>query len=168
MTENYNYSTRSVNHIENRRKIFNILIVDDDENIANNLKLLLNSRGHNVMVVNDGIRCISRCKDDETHFDIVFLDYHMDDIDGAQVADIVRDDKKKTIIFAYTGDSSEKALTDFKNVGMSGAVIKPITVNCIDMLMSKLENSTILDKNSISMLSRKSYRSILIFDEIVL
>lgn len=168
MTEN-NYSTyKKVNLIENRKKIFNILIVDDDENIANNLKILLNSRGHNVTAVYDGIKCISRCNDTETHYDIVFLDYHMHDIDGLQVADIVRCDKKKTIIFAYTGDSSEKALENFKNVGMNGVIIKPIIVSSIDMLMNKLENSVILDKNAISFLARKSYRSILIFDEIEL
>ena len=51
---------------------------------------------------------------------------------------------------------------------MSGVVIKPITVSGIDILMSKLENSTILDKPTISSISRKTCRSILIFDEIIM
>ena len=125
---NYSYQMERmpVSHAENRRKVFNILIADDDTNIANNLKTLLNLRGHNVYVVDDGIGCISKCKDTQTFFDIVFLDYHMDGLDGAQVAEIVKDDGKKTLVFAYTGDNSDKAIHEFKIAGMDGAIIKPI------------------------------------------
>lgn len=166
---NYQVEKMPVSHTENRRKIFNILIADDDTNIANNLKSLLNYRGHNVFVVEDGIGCISKCKDTETYFDIVFLDYHMEGLDGAQVAEIVKDDgRRKTLVFAYTGDNSDKALREFKSVGMDGAIIKPIDIKGINMLMNKLENSSILDKIAINNISRKTDQSILIFDEITL
>ena len=166
---NYSYQQIErlpVSHAENRRKIFNILIADDDTNIASNLQSLLNLRGHIVNIVDDGIGCISKCKNTENFFDIVFLDYHMDGLDGAQVAEIVKDDGKKTLVFAYTGDNSDKALNEFKIAGMDGAIIKPIDIKGIDMLMNKLENSSHIDKTTINSLSRKTERSILIFDEI--
>lgn len=166
---NYSYQQVErlpVSHAENRRKIFNILIADDDTKIAVDLQSILNLRGHNVYTVDDGIGCISKCKNTENYYDIIFLDYHMDGLDGAQVAEIVKDDGKKTLVFAYTGDNSDKALRDFKTAGMDGAIIKPIDIKGIDMLMNKLENSSFIDKATINNLSRKSEKSILIFDEI--
>lgn len=147
-----------------KRKIFNILVVDDDIDVADSLKTLLKSRGHNVTVVDDGLRCISHCKDKKKFYDIVFIDYHMEGLDGAQVTEIVKDDNKKSLIFAYTGDDSQKAINDFKQVGMDGAIIKPIDINSIELLMSKLELLSFLDNSIIRNITKKSCRSILIFD----
>ncbi|AYV81788.1 MAG: hybrid sensor histidine kinase/response regulator, partial [Harvfovirus sp.] len=148
-----------------RRKTFSILIVDDDVDVAENLKILLELRGHNIVIVDDGMRCITHCKDRERHYDIVFMDYHMEGLDGAQVTDIVKSDEKKTLIFAYTGDSSQKAIDDFKQVGMDGAIIKPIDVMSIEMLMTRLEHACILDQSVIKNITRKSSNSILFFEE---
>lgn len=148
-----------------KRKTFSILIVDDDIDVANNLKTLLELRGHRVTVVDDGLRCITHCKDKRKHYDIVFMDYHMEGLDGAQVTQIVKNDKKKSLIFAYTGDDSQKAINDFKQVGMDGAIIKPIDIQSIQLLMSKLELSTNLDIGIIKNITKKSCRSILIFEE---
>lgn len=145
-----------------RRKLFKILIVDDDIDVATNLQKLLELRGHNVTVVDDGLRCITHCKDKTKHYDIVFMDYHMEGLDGAQVTEIVK--KDKTLIFAYTGDDSQKAINDFKQVGMDGAIIKPIDIRMIELLMSKLELSMVLDTSIIKNITKKSYRSILIFN----
>jgi CheY-like chemotaxis protein len=171
MSNDYTYltiSSQTIGHQTNSRKIFNILIVDDDVNVAENFKILLSCRGHNVMTVHDGIRCISKCTDNDIHFDIIFLDYHMSDLDGIQVAEIVKDNGKKTIIFAYTGDNSEKTLCEFKMAGMDGVIVKPMDISGLEMLMNKLENTNSLNKESISILSKKSGKSILIFDEIKL
>ena len=146
----------------NRRKTFSILIVDDDIMNGNNLKTILSKRGHNVSFVDDGPECIIASQ--ENMYDMMFIDYHMKGIDGAQVADIVKNNK--TILFAYTGDNSKKALEDFKNVGMNGVLIKPFDMDAIDMLMNKMETATIINKNDINLLSRKSGRSVIIFDEL--
>lgn len=146
-----------------KRKTFSILIVDDDIDVANNLKTLLELRGHNVTVVDDGLRCITHCK--ERHYDIVFMDYHMEGLDGAQVTHILKNDRKKSLIFAYTGDDSQKAINDFKQVGMDGAIIKPIDIHNIEFLMSKLELLSILDTSMVKNITKKSCRSILIFEQ---
>jgi len=148
-----------------RRKIFNILIVDDDVDVAENLQKLLELRGHNITIVDDGLRCITHCKDKDKYYDIIFLDYHMDGLDGAEVADIVKQDGKKTLIFAYTGDSSQRALNDFKEVGMDAVIIKPIDIKSIDLLMTKLEQTQILNSSVIKNITKKSSRSILFFSD---
>jgi two-component system sensor histidine kinase/response regulator len=148
-----------------KRKIFSILIVDDDTDVANSLKGVLELRGHNIVVVDDGMRCITHCKDREKHYDIVFMDYHMEGLDGAQVTEIVKSDDSRTLIFAYTGDDSQKAINEFKQAGMDGAIIKPIDIKSIELLMSKLELSVILDTSIIKNITKKSCRSILIFEK---
>jgi len=164
------YKTLEKNSIEKnknnpRRKTFSILIVDDDVDVAENFKILLEMRGHRIVLVDDGMRCITHCKDKERHYDIVFMDYHMEGLDGAQVADIVKNDGKKTLIFAYTGDSSQKAIDDFKQVGMDGAIIKPVDIMSIEMLMNRLEYASVLDQSVIKTITRKSSNSILFFDD---
>lgn len=162
------YLDISRNKYQPRRKTFSILIVDDDIDVAQNLKAFLELRGHNVVTVDDGLRCITHCKDRSRHYDIVFMDYHMEGLDGAQVTDIVRgrgseEAQRKTIIFAYTGDCSREALDDFKDVGMDGAIIKPVDIAGIEILMSKLEYSDALDETVIRTIKRKSANSILLF-----
>jgi CheY-like chemotaxis protein len=151
-----------------RKKKLNILVADDETDIAYKLKEILELRGHSVTVVDDGPRCISHCKNKENRYDVIFIDYHMDGLDGAEVTDILKDDDKHPIIFAYTGDDSKTAITCFKKVGMDGAVIKPVDVECLELLMNNLEQRTKLDKTIIHKISKKSNRSIVIFDEILM
>lgn len=149
-----------------KRKTFDILIVDDDLEVADNFKQILELRGHRVTVVDDGLRCITHCLDSEKHYDIVFMDYHMEGLDGARVTEIVKYDsnKNKTLIFAYTGDNSIKAIDDFKQVGMDGAIIKPVSIKNLELLLDKLELSLVLDTEVVKSIDKKTARSIMIFN----
>jgi CheY-like chemotaxis protein len=144
-----------------KRKTFNILIADDDYDVANNLKIILELRGHHVTVVDDGLRCIAHCRDETKHYDLVFIDYHMEGLNGAKVTEFIKTKGNNTLIFAYTGDSSKRALDNFKQVGMNGAIIKPVDFSSFELLMSKIESSNVLDT---SLITRKSFYSILLFD----
>ena len=82
MSTNYNYdydyslnckNFTLLNSSKNCRKIYNILVVDDDPIIAESLKIILNRRGHNVTIVTDGISCISHCKDENNNYDLFFF-----------------------------------------------------------------------------------------------
>lgn len=150
------------------KKTLNILIVDDDETVADVFKMILSDRGHNVSVINDCITCINYCKNDNNKYDMIFLDYHMDGLNGTQLAEVIKDANNKPIIFAYTGDNSEKAIREFIKVGINGAVIKPVDITNIQLLMSNIENHTVIDKQLIKHLAKKSNKTIMIFDEITL
>jgi len=96
-------------------------------------------RGHNVITLDEGVKCISKCLYDT--FDIIFVDYHIGDIDGVELTDCLKDVvKTKSLIYAYTGDNSNQSIQLFKNVGMNGVFIKPININIINKFMSELEN----------------------------
>ena len=90
----YDYNS---NNTYNRRLKLNILIVDDDDVAAELFKELLELRGHNVVTLNEGVRCISNVQ--TNNYDLIFLDYHIGDIDGVDLADFIKDIFKSMIYF---------------------------------------------------------------------
>lgn len=120
------------------RQQFKILIVDDDVNIAETFGEILKDRGHIVTVVNESVSCINKCQN--YNYDIIFMDFHLDDIDGAEITDLLKSVCSNfSIIFAISGDDSNTAIKKFKEVGMDGALIKPLDIDVINKLMNSLE-----------------------------
>jgi PleD family two-component response regulator len=145
-----------------RKNKLNILVVDDDETSLELFKDILQFRGHNVTAVNEGVRCISHLQNN--YYDIIFLDYHIGDIDGVDLADCIKDVfKHKSLIFAYTGDSSTNALDRFKIIGMNGALIKPLNIDLIDSIMNTIEKNEKNNKNIENKLKVINDESIIIF-----
>ena len=145
-----------------KKKMFDILIVDDDKDFSHLLKTLLELRGHNVLCVDEGVLCISSCKNKS--YDIIFMDYHIKDIDGVQIVDFIKDIyKSHSIIFAYTGDNSKNALDKFKKIGMNGALIKPVEMTVLESVMNTLEERGCVDEIIFSKLSKKSKGSLVVF-----
>lgn len=145
-----------------KKRNFNILIVDDDEQSSSLFKELLELRGHTVCSINEGGQCISKCQ--HNSYDIIFLDYHLEDINGVDLADFIKDIfKSKALIFAYTGDFSSQALSDFKNIGMQGAIIKPINPDLINQVMLSIEQTGNYTNSNIAKLSKRNNDSIILF-----
>jgi CheY-like chemotaxis protein len=133
-------------YINNKKKL-DILIVDDDTNSSELFKELLSLRGHNVSSIDEGVKCISNCM--KNKYDIIFLDYHIGDIDGVELADCLKDVlKSEALIYAYTGDNSPEAIKKFKEIGMNGAIIKPINIKTINNILIDIEQHNISVKNN--------------------
>lgn len=146
-----------------KKKILNVLIVDDDETVAFSLSQYIEFRGHNVYIIDEGARCVSCCQ--ENNYDVIFMDYHMEGLDGAQVANIVKMEiSKNAIIFAYTGDNSKRTINEIKKAGMIGAIIKSIEPEYIKILLQHLEKGHSLDKNIMKELMQRSKNQIMFFN----
>jgi len=138
----------------NVRNKFNILIIDDELEIAEMLGSILKTRGHDIVIETKGISGLSKCQDNK--FDIIFMDFHIGDMNGIDIADLLKNRCMNTaLIFAFTGDDSKLALQRFKKIGMNGAIIKPIDINIINKLMSSLEV-----RNNIDVQVIKNFRDI--------
>jgi len=139
----YNYC---VDYTYNKKNKLNILIVDDDTNSSELFKEILELHGHTVITLDEGVKCISKCI--ENKFDIIFLDYHIGDIDGVELADCLKDVlKTESQIYAYTGDNNPISIQKFKDVGMHGVFLKPININIINNFISTLTTKTTNKKN---------------------
>lgn len=134
--EEYNTYERNTKKI--KKKNLNILIVDDDDECSECLKMILEGDSHNVSVADEGGKCISLCQ--QNNFDVVFMDYHLDGLDGAYVTRILKDDMSDhSMVLACTGDDSKDAISKFKEVGMDGMMIKPINAENVSKLVKYIE-----------------------------
>lgn len=174
------YSKLSINYDANstKKRNLNILIIDDDTTVAECLGEYLEQRGHIVNIVDEGTRGL--CQFKNKNFDIVFLDYHLDNdgcinnnseniklskIDGAIISECLKDDSNNSnLIFAYTGDNSQNAINRCKNAGMDGIVFKPVNEKILNKLMISLETKNIVSKNDLLKTAKYSRDSIIMFD----
>lgn len=133
-----------VNRYNINEKKLNILIVDDDETSRNLFKEMLELRGHKITTLDEGLKCINRCS--KNKYDIIFMDYHMEDVDGSEITGTEITNMLKdyfdvdSMIFAYTGDNSIDAIKDFKLNGFTGAIIKPMDPILLNEFMNIIEN----------------------------
>ena len=71
-------------HASGRR----ILVAEDSSITHELLKLLLTHRGHRVDIASDGLLAIEALR--TTHYDVALLDFHLPNMNGAQIADAIR------------------------------------------------------------------------------
>jgi CheY-like chemotaxis protein len=93
------------------------LVAEDDEDIANLHKLVLESRGHRVVLAPDGQKCVDIYRKTQGKFDAVVLDYKMPILNGIQVArEIFKQNPEQRIIIA-TGQAKETLSDCLKELG---------------------------------------------------
>jgi DNA-binding response OmpR family regulator len=99
-----------------------LLIVDDEPNICESLRLYLESEGYEVKIANDGVDGVSYFKMYEP--DIVLLDIMMPRKDGWQVCREIREVSSRPIIMLTAkGETFDKVLC--LELGADDYVVKP-------------------------------------------
>jgi CheY-like chemotaxis protein len=128
-------------NLSNTNKKFKILVADNSENITI-LSKILSSRGHHITITDCGIECIRFCAT-SNDYDIIFVGNELKNLCGIDVIDMLRNTCGiKSIIFGLTDTYSNSLLDNFRNVGVSGMVVKPIQTNIINNIILALENKT--------------------------
>ena len=95
----------------------NILIGEDDVDLAEIYSEILTSRGHSVTLAFDGVQCFEtyETKQAETPFDVVVLDYLMPRISGSATAkEILQKNPNQRIIFISA--FGQKLLGDLEGI----------------------------------------------------
>lgn len=99
-----------------------ILVVDDDNNICELLRLYLEKEGYNVSIANDGEKAVTTFE--EFKPDIMLLDIMLPKLDGWQVCREVRKFSNKPIIMLTAkGETFDKVLG--LELGADDYVVKP-------------------------------------------
>jgi CheY-like chemotaxis protein len=95
-----------------------ILVVDDDKNLANSFKLILESVGYNVETAYTGLQALYKVNKEE--FDLVLLDLNLPDMMGDRVAEEIKEGSEYTDIVFITGHPSPSHIDE------NDVMMKPI------------------------------------------
>lgn len=113
-----------------------VLVVDDNEDAALALALLLTEAGHVVEVAHDGAEALRRCACFAP--DTVLLDLGLPGMSGYQVAAQLRERHGRTPrLIALTGWGQEKDRIATRNAGFDHHLTKPVSFQTIAALLEK-------------------------------
>lgn len=126
-----------------------ILLVEDEENLQEALKLNLELEGYEVTCAGDGAQALRSIS--EEYFDLIIMDVMLPEIDGISVTEHVRLNNNDTpiLIVSAKGSSAEKVLGLKK--GADDYITKPFNLEELLLRVKKLinKNKRIQDKETI-------------------
>ncbi|MCC7091620.1 MAG: PAS domain S-box protein [Nitrosomonas sp.] len=117
---------------------YRILVVDDNDDAAETLAMMLRFMGAEVMTANDALSALAIIED--FHPAIVFLDIGMPDMDGFEIARRIRQrpDGREMTLIALTGWGQEKDQLQSREAGIDHHLIKPVDLDVLKELLAGL------------------------------
>jgi len=113
-----------------------ILVVDDYFADRETLKAILEDRGYRVATAETGAETLDRVK--EKHFDIIFLDIRLPDIDGAQIFEQVKTVDPEVAVIMMTGYSEEEIVRRAISRGAYTCIYKPFDIEKIMAVVGEI------------------------------
>jgi len=117
----------------------NILIAEDDKNIARLIKEIVERKGHTAAITTDG---------DEAYkvfcnikFDLIITDLKMPKVDGMTFIKQVREKNKNVPIIIVTGYGSDKNRSLADNYGVFKIISKPCSILDINLAIEQALHS---------------------------
>jgi len=101
-----------------------ILVVDDDKNLADTFKLILQSVGFEVDTASTGLQTLYKLS--KKPYDLVILDVNLPDMLGDEVAEKIRETSEDTNIIMITGYSRLKESLEKNDLDIKQILMKPI------------------------------------------
>ncbi len=130
-------------------KSTSILLVEDEENLHEALKLNLELEGYNVTSAYDGASALSAVNAE--YFDLIILDVMLPEMDGISVAETVRISNNEVPILILSAKSSSADRVLGLKKGADDYLTKPFNLEELLLRVHKLidKNKKLQDKSSI-------------------
>ena len=100
-----------------------VLVVEDEEAIAEGLVLNLRRKGHTVELAPDGAAALRRAREDDR--ELILLDVRLPEVDGFEVCRRLRDEGDLTPILMLTARDQPDDVVYGLKLGADGYVVKP-------------------------------------------
>lgn len=127
----------------------NILLVEDEENLHDALKLNLELEGYEITSAYDGNEAIKAVKDE--YFDLIIMDVMLPQMDGITVTETIRiQNNEVPILILSAKNSSADRVLGLKK-GADDYMVKPFNLEELLLRVDKLilKNKKLLDKETI-------------------
>ena len=105
------------------KRLGNVMVVDDEENIRKVLSDYLSELGYSVIAANDGTDALEKFKPGA--FDLIISDLLMPNIDGLELLKRIRDQDKDVIFLMITGYPSIETAVEAIKKGAYDYITKP-------------------------------------------
>ena len=131
------------------QKKYSILLVEDEENLQEALKLNLELEGYEVSSSFDGAEALRMVK--QEHFDLIILDVMLPEMDGINVTETIRiSNNEVPILILSAKNSSADRVLGLKK-GADDYLTKPFNLEELLLRVNKLidKNKKLQDKTSI-------------------
>ncbi|HEX3096678.1 MAG TPA: response regulator [Usitatibacter sp.] len=113
-----------------------VLVVDDNQDAADSLAMLLGVRGEEVRIAYDGAKALDVERDFKP--DVILLDIGLPALSGYDVAERVREKRgAKVLIVAITGWGQEKDLRRAEDAGIDHHFTKPVDFEALVALIER-------------------------------
>jgi PAS domain S-box-containing protein len=110
-------------HGEQSKKLLQVLIVEDDQNLAALIKHAFEKYSYNAETALTGTEAEIRLK--TKAYDVVVIDHHMPDIKGDQLLVMFQQIQPEAVYLAITGDSNPDLALEWMKQGAAAFVRKP-------------------------------------------
>lgn len=100
----------------------NILVCDDDKEIAGAIEIYLRNEGYTVFKAFDGVEALNTARDEQIH--LIIMDVMMPKMDGMQATMKIREEKNIPIIMLSAKSEDYDKITGL-NVGADDYITKP-------------------------------------------
>jgi len=127
-----------IQHIQPASKTLQIMIVDDNQDAADMLAMLLEITGHDVVVENSSKRALERAYLQAP--DVFLLDIGLPDMDGIELAQHLRSHAptSNATLMAITGYGNEQDRKNTSNAGFNYHFVKPVDTEKLISLLAEL------------------------------
>lgn len=118
-----------------------VLLVEDNEDVAETLALALESQGHRVKVVGDGEEALAAAERERP--EVALVDIGLPGMDGYEVATRLRRQlaEDPPLIVALTGFGSEEARERSREAGFDHHLVKPVDPDQLNRLLAAPESA---------------------------
>ncbi len=115
-----------------------ILVVDDDENIRNTMKTILEDEGYIVDLAATGSEAVQKTK--KTAYNVALLDIRLPDMEGVELLKLIKDTVPRTRKIMVTGYPSMQNAIAALNKNADAYLIKPIDIeNFLTIVKEQLQ-----------------------------
>jgi CheY-like chemotaxis protein len=118
-----------------------IMIVDDEPQVAEVLAASLKRQGHSTTVVHSGREALDRLK--STAFDAMFLDVSMPGMNGLDVMAEVRRLRPSLAVVVITGHATPEEIEDVKKLGAVDVIQKPSALTHYHQAIERLHSGAV-------------------------